>query len=124
VRERASFDVDPPRKLVRAAEVKTVEERTTVQRRGARIVASRNGGRELEDVDRNERRIESQILCTPDHAFDTEVLSQGVYGLGECARSAFIVRIRPEKREDSLAADTAIASAGKQREDRQPPRLD
>ena len=123
VRKRGALTFCPSRELIGTQKVKTVQERTAVERGSARIIPARHRRREFEDVGRDQRGIEAKLLGADDEIFVAQVLAKSVERLSQSAWAALVVGVGPEEAEDPFAAHAALTSASQQGEDGEAARL-
>ena len=115
--DRRALPFDPSRELVGARDVEAVEERPGVRRHHVRRPHAPSPTR---TPTRRSRRVRGRtgLLGPGDRVLRLEILSERIQRLGERPRTALVIGVGPEVREDLVASNTAIAGAGEKRKDR------
>ena len=111
--------IHPALELWRVAQVETVQEGSAVELDGAEPIAPAQGVSEQVDVAADDRGIETDGVGAAEHRF-AELGADGVDQLLEIVSRLALAGLGPEKSQHLVAAYSALARGGHQREKRQP----
>ena len=117
--EATPFLLGPPLELVGVLDIKAIEERAVVQRRGFLQVSTRNVTLEFRHVAGNERVVQPELCRPTDDLCARDVALQLVKRLGEHVTRFFLVAVGPEAMHELRSAHPTRARDGELRQQRE-----